>query len=230
MGLKAILFDFNGVIINDNKIHKQLIDDILLKENLRPSEGEYHDICLRNVFAKKGRILEERYLKKLLENKAKAYYDIVSQMPELPIFDKIIEFILYLQTRNLPLAIVTDTLRQEVEYILERINVKQYFPVIVTADDIKTSKPSPEGYLLAMTKLNEYNPDLCLQPSNCLVMEDTPIGIKAGKNAGMSIVGIANTYPFHMIQRQANWCVDHPLELDLDWIDRTLENTSFVVE
>ncbi|MGI0481315.1 HAD family hydrolase [Geminocystis sp. CENA526] len=230
MGLKAILFDFNGVIINDNKIHKQLIDDILLKENLRPSEGEYYDICLRNIFAQKGRILEEKYLKKLLENKAQAYYDVVSQMPELPIFDKIIQFILSLQTRNLPLAIVTDTLRQEVEYILERINVKQYFPVIVTADDIKTSKPSPEGYLLAMTKLNEYNPDLCLQPSNCLVIEDTPIGIKAGKNAGMSVVGIANTYPFHMIQRQANWCVDHPLELDLDWIDRTLENTSFVVE
>ncbi|WP_017293910.1 HAD family hydrolase [Geminocystis herdmanii] len=230
MSLKAVLFDFQGVIINDEIIHKQLIDDILLKENLRPSDGNYQEINLKDILAKKGRIVSDEYLKKLMEDKAKAYYHIVSQMPELPIFDKVIEFILHLQTRNLALAIVTDILPQEVEYILERINVKPYFSVIVGGNDIKTFKPSPEGYLLAMKKLNEYNPDLCLQPSECLVIEDTPIGIKAGKNAGMSVVGVANTYPFHFIQRQANWCVDHLMELDLDWIDRTLEKSSSMVE
>ncbi len=46
MGLKAIIFDFNGVIINDEAIHQQLIDDLLLGENLRPSGKEYQQICL----------------------------------------------------------------------------------------------------------------------------------------------------------------------------------------
>ena len=80
---------------------------------------------MKDILAKKGRIVSDKYLKKLMEDKAKAYYNIVSQMPELPIFDKVIEFILLLQTRNLALAIVTDTLPQEVEYILERINRKR---------------------------------------------------------------------------------------------------------
>lgn len=229
MSLKAVLFDFHGVIINDEIIHKQLIDGILLKENLRPSEGNYQEINLKDILAKKGRIVSDEYLKKLMEDKAKAYYNIVSQMPELPIFDTVIEFILHLQTRNLVVAIVTDTLPQEVEYILERINLKQYFSVIVGGNDIKTFKPSPEGYLLAIEKLNQNHQDLSIQPSECLVIEDTPVGIKAGKNAGMSVVGVANTYPFHLIQRQANWCVDHLMELDLDWIDRTLEKSSSMV-
>ncbi len=143
-------------------------------------------------------------------------------MSKLPIFEKVIEFILDLQTRHLPLAIVTGALHEETEYILKKINIRQYFTVIVAGDDIKTSKPSPDGYLLAVEKLNQQNPDLCLQPSECLVIEDTPVGIEAAKNAGISVVGVANTYPFHMLQRQANWCVDHLMQLDLDWVNQTL--------
>lgn len=230
MVLKAILFDFNGVIINDEAIHRQLIDDLLLGENLRPSGKEYQRICLgksdhfclQDILAERGRIVSDDYLDKLIKKKAEAYHQIVSQMPELPIFEKVIEFILDLQTRHLSLAIVTGALHQETEYILKKINIRQYFSVIVAGDDLKTSKPSPDGYLLAVEKLNQQNPDLCLQPSECLVIEDTPVGIEAAKNAGISVVGVANTYPFHMLQRQANWCVDHLMQLDLDWIDQTL--------
>lgn len=230
MGLKAIIFDFNGVIINDEAIHQQLIDDLLLGENLRPSGKEYQQICLgksdlfclRDILAQRGRIVSDDYLDKLIKKKGEAYHQIVSQMSKLPIFEKVIEFILDLQTRHLPLAIVTGALHEETEYILKKINIRQYFTVIVAGDDIKTSKPSPDGYLLAVEKLNQQNPDLCLQPSECLVIEDTPVGIEAAKNAGISVVGVANTYPFHMLQRQANWCVDHLMQLDLDWVNQTL--------
>lgn len=230
MGLKAIIFDFNGVIINDEGIHQQLIDDLLLGENLLPSGKEYQQICLgkndrsclRDILAKRGRIVSDDYLDKLIRKKSDAYYQIVSQMSELPIFEKVIEFILSLQIRNLSLAVVTGALHKEVEYILERMNIRQYFNVIVAGDDIKLGKPSPSGYLLALKKLNQQNPDLYLEASECLVIEDTPVGIEAAKNAGVSVVGVANTYPFHMLQRQANWCVDHLMQLDLDWIDQTL--------
>lgn len=233
MSLKAIIFDFNGVIINDEAIHQKLLDDLLLGENLLPSGKEYQQICLgksdrsslRDILAKRGRIVSDDYLDKLIEKKSDAYYKIVSQMSELPICEKVIEFILSLQNRHLSLAIVTGALHKEVEYILERINVKQYFKVIVAGDDIKLDKPSPSGYLLAVKKLNQQNPDLYLEASQCLVIEDTPIGIEAAKNAGISVVGVANTYPFHMLQRQANWCIDHLMQLDLDWIDQILVKT-----
>lgn len=61
------------------------------------------------------------------------------------------------------------------------MNICQYFSVIVAGDDIKTSKPSGDGYLLAVEKINQQNPSLELKPSECLVIEDTPAGIEAGK-------------------------------------------------
>lgn len=237
MSLKAIIFDLNGVIINDEAIHQQLIDDLLLGENLLPSGKEYQKICLgkndqscvRDILTKRGRIIEDDYLSILMNKKAEAYHKIVNEMSELPICNKVIEFILSLQPRNLSLAIVTGLFYREVEYILKRMNIRQYFHVIVAGEDIKLGKPSPTSYLLAVKKLNQENPDLSIQTSECLVIEDTPIGIESAKNAGISVVGVANTYPFHLLQRQANWCVDHLMELDLDWISKTLEKSSSVV-
>ncbi|RMD67117.1 MAG: HAD family phosphatase, partial [Cyanobacteria bacterium J149] len=165
----------------------------------------------------------EEYLEKLIQKKAEDYRRILEEMEKLPSCDRITEFILSLQSRHLSLGIVTGALRTETEYILERMNIRQYFSVIVAGDDIKTSKPSGDGYLLAVEKLNQQNPSLELKPSECLVIEDTPAGIEAGKKAGMAVAGVANTYPLHLLQRQANWCVDNLMQLDLDWINDTMK-------
>jgi beta-phosphoglucomutase len=72
--------------------------------------------------------------------------------------------------------------------------------------------------LLGVEQLNQQYPNLQLKPSNCLAIEDTFAGIQAAKEAGMQVVGVANSYPFHMMQRQANWAVDYLSDLDLDWV------------
>lgn len=230
MVLKAILFNFNGIIIKDKIIHQQLINDLLLGENLRPLGQEYQEICLgkrdrfclRDILAKRGRLVADDYLDKLLRKKADAYYEILTQIPQLPIYERIIEFILHLQSRYLPLGMVSDGFKRETEYVLERMNIRQYFSVILADEDLKDTTLEHQKYLLTIEKLNQNNPDLSLTPSQCLVIESTPLGIQAGKKAGMSVVAVANTYPFHLLQRLANWCVDDLMQLDLDWIDRTL--------
>ncbi len=230
MTLKAILFNFNGVIINDDFVHQQLIDDILLGENLSASGNQYQQFCLgkndrvglKNLFAARGRILTDKYLDKLLLEKATAYQNVMSGLQRLPIINQVVEFILQTQTLHLPLALVTGTSTPEVEYVLQRANLRQYFTVIISGDEIATFKPAVDGYLLAVEKLNQLNSTLNLKPSECLAIEDTPLGISAAKNAGIQVVGVANTYPFHMLQRQCNWCVDNLMELDLEWVQKTL--------
>ncbi len=230
MSWKAIIFDFNGVIINDEPIHQQLIDDLLLGENLRPSEGEYKQLCLgrsdrtclNNILSKRGRVVSEDYLKKLIEKKAQAYRQKIAQLDPLPIYPDVVNFLAQIKARSLLIGLVTGALRAEVELVLNRAGIAEYFPVIVAGDDISTSKPEPDGYLLAVELLNQQNPSLLLKPSECLALEDTPAGISAAKNAGMQVVGIANTYPFHMLQRQTNWSVDYLSELELDRVDQVL--------
>ncbi|HEY9651604.1 MAG TPA: HAD family phosphatase [Coleofasciculaceae cyanobacterium] len=224
MTLKAVLFDFNGIIINDEAIHEQLIEEILLQENLRPTPGEYREVCLgrsdrvclTELLKRRGRVVTESYLNQLIARKAQAYQRQLEALEKLPIYPGLEDFIFNIRVAQLPMGVVSGALRCEVELVLNRTQLAQYFPVIVAGDDIKVSKPEPDGYLLAVERLNQHYPDLKAKASDCLVIEDTFPGIEAAKRAGMQVVGVANTYPFHMLQRQANWTVDYLNELELE--------------
>ncbi|MGF1541222.1 MAG: HAD family hydrolase [Pleurocapsa sp.] len=230
MSLKAIFLNFNGVIIDDEEIHQKLIGEILLGENLRFDNAEYQQYCqgksdrngLRDILANRGRIVTEEYLTKLIETKARAYQQELEQLDSLPLYPNLPEFFSQLQEQGYKIALVTGALHSEVKFILQQAQLIQYFAVIVGGDDLAVSKPRPEGYLLAIEQLNQKYPELNLQPQECLAIEDNYIGIQAAKNAGIQVVGIANTYPLHMLQRQANWTVDSLLEIELDRVERVL--------
>lgn len=233
MVLKAVLFDFNGVIINDEPIHEKLIEQLLIEENLRPKRGEYRQYCLgrsdraclNDILIRRGRFVSDAVLNGLIARKTQAYQSQLQAIETLPIFPGLEDFILKLQAAGIKLAVVTGALRGELELVLNKTNLAQYFSASVTADEVKASKPAPDGYLLAVERLNQIYPDLNLQPSECLVIEDTQAGITAAKRAGMDVVGIAHTYPFHMLQRQANWTVDYFSDLELERIQEVYSRT-----
>ncbi|MBD2664529.1 HAD-superfamily hydrolase, subfamily IA, variant 3 [Richelia sinica FACHB-800] len=224
MSLKAVLFDFNGVIIKDEPIHLTLIDEILVQENLQPQRlderqaclGRSDRACFQQLLKNRGRVVTEEYLTQLLTRKAQSYILELEKLDKLPLYSGIEDLIFQIRSQHLKLAIVSGALRQEIELVLKRAKLDDYFPLIISGDDITTSKPEPDGYLLAVEKLNKDYADLNLQPQECLAIEDTPAGIQAAKRAKMQVVGVANTYPFHMLQRQANWTVDYLTDLELE--------------
>jgi HAD superfamily hydrolase (TIGR01509 family) len=228
MVLKAVLFDFNGVIINDEPIHKQLIEQLLIEENLRPVPGEFQAVCLgrsdrvclTELLKRRGRFVSETYLLQLMQRKAQAYQQHLEKINKLPTYPGLEDLIFQARAKNLKLAIVSGAMRSEIELVLQRINLTQDFSVLVAGDDIATSKPEPEGYLLAIERLNQLFPELQLQSTECIAIEDTLAGIQAAKTAKIPVVGVANTYPFHMMQRQANWAVDYLNQLDLEWVQQ----------
>ncbi|MEM1170645.1 MAG: HAD family phosphatase [Cyanobacteria bacterium P01_H01_bin.35] len=228
MTLKAVLFDFNGVIINDEFMHEKLIEQVLLDENLLLKPGEYHKYCLgrndraclEDILNQRGRYVNEGYLEQLIKRKTIAYQQQLESIEELPIYSDTVDFIDRVSQANLKMAVVTGAMRAEVELVLNKANLADYFPVIIAGDDVKASKPKPDGYLLAVDILNQQYTDINLKPSECLVIEDTFPGIEAAKLAGMPVVGVAHTYPFHMLQRLANWCVDYLADLELDRIQK----------
>ena len=237
MSLKAVLFDFNGIIINDEPIHEQLIEELLLAENLRSSPQEFRRFCLgrsdrgclKDLLAYRGRSVNEDYLDQLIQRKSLAYQSQLEQLEELPLYGGLQELIEQFRTLDLKLAVVTGAVRAEVELVLSRTGLINDFPVIVAGDDITASKPEPDGYLLGMQRLNEVYPTLNLQPSECLAIEDTFAGIAAAQQAGMQVVGVAHTYPLHLLQRWANWGVDRFSDLELDRIQENFSKPSLQV-
>lgn len=228
MAIKAVLFDFNGVIINDEPIHEQLLEQLLVEENLRPKPGEFRKLCLgrsdraciRDLFSSQGRFLPEDYLTRLIARKTAAYRTQLENLEKLPIHIGVKDLIYKLRVARMKLAIVSGAMRSEIELVLNRAELAQYFPVVVAGDDLAASKPEPDGYLLAVERLNREYSDLNLRESECLAIEDSPVGIEAAKRAGMPVVGVANTYPFHIVQRQANWAVDYLWDLEIERLDR----------
>lgn len=232
MSLKAVLFDFNGVIINDERIHLQLIDEILISENLQPQKvnerqaslGRSDRAYLQELLRNRGRVDTEEYVTKLLHRKAQAYVQELEKIEKLPLYPGVEDLIYQVRSRKIApdnpqsvkLGLVSGAIRPEIELVLERAKLAEYFTVIVAGDDIATSKPQPDGYLLAVERLNQEYPDLDLKPQECLAIEDTPAGIQAAKQAQMQVVGVANTYPFHMLQRCCNWTVDYLIDLELE--------------
>lgn len=235
MALKAVLFDFNGVIINDEPLHEQLIEQILISENLRPQPGEFRKVCLgrsdrtclRDLLANRGRVVSDSYLDELVRRKAQAYQQLFTEKQDkLPIFPGLEDLIFQLRSRNIKLAVVTGAIRSEVELVLTKTTLAKHFNAIVAGDEINNSKPAPDGYLLAVERLNQLYPDTNLQPTECLAIEDTPAGITAAKLAGIPVLGVANTYPFHMLQRQANWTVDYLHDLEIERVQKVFAQNS----
>jgi len=234
MTLKAVLFDFNGVIINDEPIHKQLIEQLLIEENLRPIPGEFQEVCLgrsdrvclTELLKRRGRFVNETYLLQLMQRKAQAYQQQIEKIPQLPTYPGLEHLIFQVRSKQLKMAVVSGAMRSEIELVLQWMNLRQYFSVLVAGDDITTSKPEPDGYLLAVERINQLYPELLLQPEECLAIEDTPAGIQAAKTAKIPVVGVANTYPLHMMQRQANWAVDYLNQLDLEWVQQVLSKVT----
>lgn len=231
--LKAVLFDFNGVIINDELLHQQLIEQIIVEENLRPSPGEFRQICLgrsdraclNDLLSNRGRVLSESYLTQLVNRKTQAYQNQLKQLEKLPLYPGLDDLIFQLRARDLKLAVVCEAIGKEVELVLQRTALAEYFKLIVGADDVITSTPAPNRYLLAVERFNQLDPGLNLQPFECLAIQDTPVGIEAAHSTGMQVVGVANTYPFHMLQRLADWTVDYLCDLELERVEQVYAET-----
>ena len=224
MTLKAVLFDFNGVIINDEAIHEHLLEEVLLSENLRFNPDEFRQYALGrsdrsamiDLCALRGRVLTESAIQSLMQRKLQAYQTRMAAMETLPIYEGVLEFIDILRSAGCKLAVVSGAMRAEIELVLVKMGVRDSFSAIVAGDEIYSSKPDPEGYLLGFKRLQEQFPELELSLEDCLVIEDSFPGIQAAKAAGIGVVGVANTYPFHMLHRVATWTVDTVLDLDLD--------------
>lgn len=190
--LKAVLFDFNGVIINDEAIHNKLIDQLLIEENLRPKRGELRQICLgrsdraclTDLFASRSRILSDANLDRLISRKSAAYQQELVNLEKLPIYAGLSDILFNIHAAQLKIALVTGALRSEVSTVLARAELTDEFPVIISGDEPIPSKPEPDGYLLAVKRLNEFYPTLNLAPANCLAIEDTFAGITAAKKQG----------------------------------------------
>jgi phosphoglycolate phosphatase/beta-phosphoglucomutase len=197
--IKAIFFDFNGVIIDDETIQMKAYQEVLRGHQIDLTEESYMSALgmddrtfVKAMFERAKKPLTDPVLETVLDAKTELHRQMIEV---LPLFPGVLTF-LKAAAREFSLGLVSMANKVEVGYVFERANLTPLFSVVVTAEDASVCKPAPDCYLAGLMKLNEkrqHERKLPLLATECLAIEDSPPGIRSARAAGMRTLGITNT-------------------------------------
>jgi beta-phosphoglucomutase len=202
--LRAVVFDFNGVLVDDEPVHLAMFQRVLADEGIDLGRDEYYARHLghddRTVFAavlgERGGDAGPARLARLVVRKA-AYYQEHVRRHGYPWFPGAAELVTAAAERGWILALVSGALRDEVDGALAAAGLARRFQVVVTAEDVAAGKPDPAGYHLAIAGMNSRPPlpERLVHPHEVLAVEDSPSGLEAAAAAGFLTLGLAHSYP-----------------------------------
>ena len=226
--IQAVIFDFNGVILDDEHLHFAMFQEILAQEGVHITEKDYHDTylglddrgCFETALSNFGQSADASRLDDMIARKAVRYFEEAAR--GLKFFPGAAESLAGL-ARRWPLAINSGALRPEIEFALKLINSRDHILTIGSAEETSKCKPDPEGYTLALGKLHGEGHSSLL-PGHCVVIEDSLAGIQSAKGAGMWAVGVPNTYQSHeLLSAGADDVVPSLVEFTPEWIESRFE-------
>ncbi len=196
MSLRALIFDFDGVLVDTEPLHMRAWMDVLSPFRILFSKEDYYARYiglndrdfLAKIFGEKKKPFTSKSSERLIHQKEGKTKESLSK--NIPLMEGADDF-LKKSALQYPLGLVTGALPNEVYFILDRLDWRKLFSVIITSGDIEKGKPDPEGFLKAFEQLRtleDWTPPL--EKSQCLIFEDSQNGILAAKNAGI---------PYHRI-------------------------------
>lgn len=182
---KAYLFDLNGTMIDDMAYHVQawssiLNDDLgagLGYERLKAEMYGKNDELLVRIFGEAR--FSDVEMKELSMEKERRYQ--AAFYPTLKLIDGLPRFLDEAKQKGIKMAIGSAAIPFNIDFVLDNLQIRHYFDVIVSADDVMVSKPHPDTYLKCASQLGVNAPE-------CVVFEDAPKGVEAAQNAGMKCV------------------------------------------
>jgi beta-phosphoglucomutase len=226
----AVIFDFDGVLVNSEPLHFRAFQEVAAGENIELGEDEYFRELIgfddrgawKHLFASRDRELDSKTFLRVLALKSEVMRGLMEKRDyqALPGVEQCVRGL----WRNYPLAICSGAMRDEIETMLEGISLRDCFSVIVAADDVAVGKPDPSGYLLAAKLLGEkmHRP---LTPADCLVIEDAPSVVTGARKAGFPVLAVTNTHSADKFT-DANWIVE---SLDPPQMRRAIPQLKFLV-
>jgi HAD superfamily hydrolase (TIGR01509 family) len=200
--LKAVIFDMDGVLVDSMTYHADAWITVfanvgikIKREDIYEIEGSNHTGIIDLIFKKAGRIPAPSEFIKLAEEKN----EIFSKINKATVFNGIYECIDLLKN-NCLLGVVSGSDKAVVKELIERF-FPDTFSVLVTGNDVTEGKPSPEPYLKAVEMLN-------VEKSECIVIENAPMGVESAKKAGLYCIAIP-TYVHQGMLRKADMIISN---------------------
>lgn len=196
---RAFIFDMNGTMINDMHYHEQAWYHVLVHQLKAPLTIEQvrqqiygtSTEMFERIFGKDRFTQEE--IDQISEEKEKRYRE--EFLPKLKLIAGLDSFLDRIQQAKIAMAIGTAAPVPNIDFVVNNLDLRSYFPVIIGPDDVARSKPDPEVFLKAAHRL-------AIAPENCIVFEDSPKGIEAAARAGMKAIGITSYHTAAELQNE----------------------------
>ena len=223
--LRAVIFDFNGIIVDDEPIHFKLFQRVFAEEGIDLTEEAYYQRYLgfddRGAFLAgfhdHGKALGGAKLQVLIARKADYYQEAIRH--HVAVFPGVKALVEKL-SETIPLAVASGALRQEIETILRTVGLLNYFCAIVSAEDVQQGKPEPEIFLKALAAINATNNNCAaIAPAECVVIEDSKEGVHGARRAGMKCLAVTNSHPPERL-READAIIASLEEVALPFLSR----------
>jgi HAD superfamily hydrolase (TIGR01509 family) len=204
--IQAVLFDFNGVLVNDEPQHCEALQRVLAEEGIALTREDYYAHYLGlddrsgfvEAYRRAQRTLTTELLKFLVDTKSKVYLELVQS--SLQLVPGAREFVRD-AAKRFRLGIVSGALRREIDTLLARTDLAPHFEVIVAAGDVPHSKPNPASYLAALQAFSGQSPGSApIAAASCVVIEDSVPGLQAALAAGMPCIVLTTSHPIQHLE------------------------------
>jgi beta-phosphoglucomutase len=217
MTIRAIVFDFDGVLANSEPLHFRAFRDVLATAGVPLTEADYYGRYLgfddvgsfRAIAEDQGLVWDRARIAELTQRKAIRMEVLERDVSVL--FPGAADLIRR-AAAVVPIAIASGALGHEIRRVLDRHNLTRHFSAIVAAEDTPSSKPAPDPYVRAVELLNSAHGG-AIAAADCVAIEDSLQGLESARRAGLRTVGVAQTYPAHSLE--ADFVVESIDRLDL---------------
>ena len=185
--IRAAIFDMDGVIAETEYVHIEAEKQTMLKYGIRISEDDLHEYTgttAKLMFTKLIRKYDlDTTFEEMFRVKEKVLFELLEEgvQPTKGVVDLLLE----LRKRKVKLAVASSSHRKMIEYVLKKLEITDFLDSVVGAEDIKRSKPDPEIFQISAKRLK-------VKAEECLVVEDSKLGVEAAKRAGMKCLGYVN--------------------------------------
>ncbi|MHC4551317.1 MAG: HAD family hydrolase [Planctomycetota bacterium] len=182
----GIIFDIDGTMVNNTPYHRQAWFDLCQRYDIELDHQSYHekiharsnDRIVPNLF---GPDVDEAFIRRIEVEKESLYRDTFRPvLKENPGLTSLLDT---LRENNIPCAAASNSPKENVDFVLDELGIRDYFAAITYRDLVSVGKPNPELFLLAADGLN-------IAPQQCLVFEDSASGFKAARAAGMGYIAV----------------------------------------
>lgn len=188
--IEAVIFDMDGTLLDSMWIWPSVDDDYLKKYNLRKPEN-FHEKMEGKSYTEVAQLFLDLFpeLSCTIDDVKQEWVDMTYEKytTQVQMKEGAYEFITALREKGIKFGIATSNARELVDATLQALGIEELFDSVHTACEVAAGKPAPDVYLLVAEELG-------VAPEKCLVFEDVPMGILAGKNAGMKVCGVDDAF------------------------------------